>query len=300
VFQSDGRELLPERGVGLTPDISEVFADEAIRCLRAPRRGPFFLHVNFTAPHDPLFAPTGEEFAYDPAAVPLPRNFAAEHPVDHGHAGGRDELLFALPRTEEETRSELAVYYSQISHMDRQIGRILDELGQSGEQDRTIVIFTSDHGLAIGSHGLRGKQNMYEHTIGVPLIVRGPGIPAGRETDVQCYLRDLFPSICELAGVEVPESVHGRSLAAVLRGEQQPIYDAVFTHYLGVQRAVRTERWKYIVYPQARREQLFSTADDPDELRNLVDDPRYASVLGELRARMSEWRESWDDPTLTP
>jgi arylsulfatase A-like enzyme len=228
----------------------------------------------------------------------LPRNFMAEHPFDHGNRNGRDELLFAMPRTEAETRDELAVYYSVISHLDAQVGRLLDELEQTGRLDRTVVLYTSDHGLAIGSHGLRGKQNMYEHTIGVPLLVRGPGIPAGRRTDAQCYLRDLFPTICELAGVAIPESVQGRSLAPVLRGEQEQVYDAVFTHFLKVQRAIRTDGWKYIVYPVAEREQLFRLTDDPDELTNLLDDPQHAETLNALRTRLTQWRRSWNDPML--
>lgn len=297
VFQTDDRQLFPERGVGLTPDISAAFADEAIAFIQSAREQPFFLHVNFTAPHDPLLKPPGAEFRYDPSKIPLPPNFMPEHAFDHGNRGGRDELLFETPRTEKETRGALAVYYSVISHLDAQIGRILDGLQQAGQLDRTVVVFTSDHGLAIGSHGLRGKQNMYEHTIGVPLIVRGPGIPSGRQTGAQCYLRDLFPTICELAGAEIPAAVDGRSVVPVLRGEREQVYDAVFTHFLKVQRAIRTDGWKYIVYPQAQREQLFSLADDPDELTNLIGKPEHAARLEGLRARMTQWRRSWEDPT---
>jgi arylsulfatase A-like enzyme len=298
VFQADDRRLFAERGVGLTPDISSRFADAAIEFLRTPRDGPCFLHVNFTAPHDPLLQPPGDEFRYDPTAIPLPPNWAPAHPFDHGNAGGRDELLFTSPRTSEETRGELAVYYSVISHMDAQIGRILDDLESSRSLDRTFIIFTSDHGLAIGSHGLRGKQNMYDHTIGVPLIIRGPGIPAGRRVDAQCYLRDLFPTICELVGAPILASVDGRSLIPILHGERESIYPEVFTHFRDVQRAVRTDEWKYIVYPQSQREQLFHLGADPDELNNLIDTPDQAAVLADLRGRLTRWRESWNDPAL--
>ena len=115
VFQTDNRQLFLERGIGLTPDISEDFADAAIEFLYRERNQPFFLHVNFTAPHDPLFYPTGYEDHYDADDMPLPRNFRPEHPFDHGNAGGRDEVLYHSPRTPRETRAGLAVYYAVIS-----------------------------------------------------------------------------------------------------------------------------------------------------------------------------------------
>ncbi|MBL8849134.1 MAG: sulfatase-like hydrolase/transferase [Planctomycetaceae bacterium] len=286
VFQTDDRQLFPERGVGLTPGISEVFADEALRFLKAPRERPFFLHLNFTAPHDPLHVPPGEQFRYAVGDMRLPPNFAPQHPFDHGNAGMRDELLFQLPRTPEETCGELAVYYALISHMDAQIGRVLDRLEQSGMLDNTVVVFTSDHGLAIGSHGLRGKQNMYEHTIGVPLLMRGPGVPAGLRSAAACYLRDLYPTVCEFAGVQIADPVDGRSLGPVLRGETAGIHADIITHFRDVQRAIRTDRWKYIAYPQAQREQLFDLQDDPLERHDRSADPAQRENLTQLRARL--------------
>jgi arylsulfatase A-like enzyme len=299
VFQTDDRTLFPERGVGLTPNISESFADAAIGFLKEPRDRPFFLHVNFTAPHDPLFHPAGYEHMYEPAEMPLPANFLPEHPFDHGNFRGRDELLFHWPRTPAETLGELAVYYAVISHLDAQVGRILAALDETGQAARTIVIYSSDHGLAIGSHGLRGKQNMYEHSVGVPLILRGPGIPEDRRTAAQCYLRDLFPTVCDLAGIEAPSTVDGRSLNPVLTGEQEAIHTAVFAHFRDSQRMIRTEEWKYVVYPQSGREQLFYLPGDPHERRDLIADPRHAAAAAELRARLIEWRRERNDPTLT-
>ncbi|MFO1096556.1 MAG: sulfatase-like hydrolase/transferase [Planctomycetaceae bacterium] len=167
-----------------------------------------------------------------------------------------------------------------------------------GAANNTIVVFTSDHGLAIGSHGLRGKQNMYEHTIGVPLIVRGPGVPAGKQTAAQCYLRDLYPTLCEFAGVPAPDDLDGRSLAAVFRDTEACIHDAVFTHFGPFQRGIRTAEWKYIVYPQADREQLFHLGSDPDEIADLSLSADRSAVRDELRARLTGWRKSWQDPTL--
>src|SRR5262249_28113744 len=159
-----------------------------------------FLHVNFTAPHDPLLVPPDPASKYDPATIPLPGNFMAQHPFDYGNFRGRDELLWPWPRTPEDTRDELALYYGVLTQLDHEIGRILDGLEETGQTERTIIVFTSDHGLAIGSHGIRGMQNMYEHTVTVPLIFAGPGIPQNQRRNAQIYLRDLYPTICALAG----------------------------------------------------------------------------------------------------
>lgn len=298
VFQTDGGEKFPDRGVGLTGDISEKFADAAIEVINDQRRGPFFLHVNFTAPHDPLLMPPGYAKRYDPAKIPPPENFLPRHPFDHGNFHGRDEKLLPWPRTEKDVREDLAVYYAVISHMDEQVGRILAALKASGRQDNTIVIFTSDQGLAMGSHGLRGKQNMYEHTVGVPMILRGPGVPRGRRFGAQVYLRDVYPTACELAGAAIPESVEGRSFVPVLRGEAESIHPHVFCHFRDVQRMVRTDRWKLVHYPKIGRWQLFDVAADPLERRDLSAEARHAPVLAELRAKLKATQEQFGDPLL--
>lgn len=298
IFQTADREMKPELGVGLTPNISEHFAEGAISAIRDDSDRPFFLHVNFAAPHDPLLMPFGYADTYDPADMPVSANFLPEHPFDHGNFRGRDEKLFDWPRTRREVRRELAVYYAVITHMDAQIGRILDALEETDQLENTIVIFASDHGLAIGSHGLRGKQNMYEHTVGVPLIFRGPGIRAGRRVDAQCYLRDLFPTVCELADIEVPESVESRSLVPVLAGKKESIYPHVFGYFHDAQRMIRTDRYKLIRYPQADRRQLFDLQNDPHEMHNLADDPQYAEVFADLHDKLRAWQKRNGDPVL--
>src|SRR5690606_1131724 len=124
-------------------------------------------------------------------------------------------------------REEIATCYAILSHLDEQIGRILAALKETGQFENTLILFTSDHGLALGSHGLLGKQNMYEHTVNVPLILHGPGVPRGKRFAAQCYLRDLFPTACDLAGVAVPDTVQGKSLVPVLRGEAKEVYPFV-------------------------------------------------------------------------
>src|SRR5207248_439084 len=237
-------------------------------------------------PHDPRLWPPGSlsrpvhgpisyRALYDPAELPLPANFRPEHPFDHGNLRGRDELLLPFPRTAHDVQQELACYYAVISHMDEQIGRIFKALDDSGQRDNTLIIFTADHGLAIGSHGLVGKQNMYEHTINVPLIIAGPGVPAGQRRTAQCYLRDLFPTICELAGLAAPQ-IDGQSLVPILRGDKQEIHPFIVAYFQDSQRMIREGEWKLIWYPKIERWQLFNVANDPSELRDLIGEPSHA------------------------
>jgi arylsulfatase A-like enzyme len=295
LFQTDDRRLFPHQGVGLTSNISARFADAAISLIREKSNEPFFLHVNFTAPHDPLLMPIGHEGLYDPEQMPVPPNFLPEHPFDHGNFDGRDEQLFARPRTTEEVRRELAVYYAVISHLDAQIGRMLDALRETDQLESTLVIFSSDHGLAIGSHGLRGKQNMYDHTVGVPLVLSGPGVPRGKRFDAQCYLRDLFPTVCAMSGIDKPESVEGTSLVPVLAGREKSVYPHVVAYFRDKQRMIRTDEWKLIVYPHLGRRQLFHLKTDPHELHDLSTDKRHTEVAADLARRLAEWQRAHDD-----
>ncbi|WP_422930238.1 sulfatase-like hydrolase/transferase [Singulisphaera sp. PoT] len=296
VFQDDAGKLYPERGVGLSGDTSATLADAAITLLDTQPREPFFLHVNFTAPHDPLIMPPGYVRKYRPEDIPLPPNFLPRHPFDHGSLGGRDEELWPWPRTPEMVKSELAVYYAVISHMDEQIGRILDALDRNGQAGDTIVVFSSDHGLAIGSHGLRGKQNMYEHTVGVPLILAGPGIPKGQRCDAQVYLRELYPTLCDLAGVPIPASVEARSFVSVLGDPKTPFREYAFAYYTDTQRMVRGDRWKLIDYPKIHKQQLFDLREDPAETFDLSEDPGRTDTIRTLRTALDRWQDQVGDP----
>jgi len=296
-FQTDGGQRFPEKGIGLTPNISAEFADAAIRVIRCPHDQPFFLHVNFAAPHDPRIWPPGYEKKYDAARLPLPANFRSEHPFDHGNLRGRDEVLLPFPRTADDVRQELACYYAVISHMDEQIGRIFKALDETGQRDNTLVVFTADHGLAIGSHGLVGKQNVYEHTINVPLVIAGPGIPTAQRRSAQCYLRDLFPTFCELAGIAALP-VDGRSLGPVLRGEKTEIYPFIVGYFQDSQRMIREANWKLAWYPKIDRWQLFDVADDPNELNDLIDDVTQQKRVADLRGKLFAWLKEHGDSII--
>ncbi len=298
IFQDDERHFFPGKGVGLSSNISEHFADAAIEFIKREHAQPFFLHVCFTAPHDPLLMPIGYEQYYDPDKIPAPANFLPEHPFDHGNFDGRDEALLPWPRTKKIVQNDLSLYYSVISHLDTQVGRVVDALKKSGQWENTILIYSSDHGLAMGSHGLRGKQNMYEHTVGVPMIMVGPDIPADKRSAAQCYLRDLYPTTCDLTGVVIPESVEGKSLKPVLTGDKTAIYDEVYCYFRDYQRMIRTDRWKLILYPHLNRVQLFDLKNDPLEQHDLSREPSHQETRNRLLQKLNAWRKQQNDASL--
>ncbi|MCB1091532.1 MAG: sulfatase-like hydrolase/transferase, partial [Verrucomicrobiae bacterium] len=298
IFQSeDGKAQYPEMGVGLTPDISSKFVDAAISLIERRPKAPWFCQVDFTAPHDPLFLPPGLEGKYKAEDMKLPENYLPEHPFDHGNFAGRDEALLDWPRTEAAIRDLLRVYYSVVDDLDAQIGRIFAALEKTGQRDNTLIIFSSDHGMSCGSHGLRGKQNQYEHTINVPFLIAGPGIPEGTSTDAQVYLRELYPTTCELTGIEIPKAVTATSFAPILRGESRTQHDRIFGYYTDTQRMIRTaDGWKLIRYPRADRWQLFDLNTDPFELHDLSKVPEHQKRFDQLRKELAEWRKSQGDP----
>ncbi|WP_298869366.1 sulfatase-like hydrolase/transferase [uncultured Gimesia sp.] len=298
IFQDDKRNFFPEKGVGLSSNISEHFADAAIEFIERKHTKPYFLHVCFTAPHDPLFVPIGYEQYYDPDKMPLPANFRGEHPFEHGNQYGRDEVLLPFPRTKKVVQHDLSLYYSVISHLDAQVGRVVEALKKTGQWENTILIYSSDHGLAMGSHGLRGKQNMYEHTVGVPMILVGPGITANQRSEVQCYLRDLYPTTCDLAGISIPKSVQGNSLKPALKGDKQQIYEEVYCYFRNFQRMIRTDRWKLIVYPHLKRVQLFDLKNDPLEQHDLSDEDEFQKIRTTLHQKLNAWRMQQNDSSL--
>ena len=200
-------------------------------------------------------------------------NFLPVHPFDNGEMTVRDERLEKWPRTPDAIRQHLHDYYACITSIDGHIGRLLQTLQDLGQFENTVIIFSSDNGLAIGSHGLMGKQNLYEEGMKVPLLFCGPGIPVGR-SDALVYLLDIFPTVCELVGTDVPAVVDGKSLVPVITGLTSHARDTLFLAYRDVQRAVRDERWKLIVYPKINKRQLFDLHDDPYEMRRSLCGPR--------------------------
>ena len=182
------------------PDDMRHHGDQVLQFLQQHNAAhPFFIYLAPPVPHDPRVAPRKFVEIYDPGKLTLSRNFMPEHPFDNGELKIRDEMLAAHPRTPKEMRQHLADYYACVSDLDDQVGQILKKLSELGWAENTIVIVSSDQGLAVGGrHGLMGKQNLYEH-VKPPLILAGPGIPHG-QSNALVYLYDLFPTICEFAG----------------------------------------------------------------------------------------------------
>lgn len=260
----------------------ETFVDETIAFLREPNTAPFFAYLAFDGPHDPHIVPDDFPVYYDPATLPLPANFLPQHPFDNGEMVIRDEKLLPWPRTPAAIRAMTADYYRYVSYLDMLIGRVLETLDASPYAKNTVVVFTADSGVARGSHGLIGKQNLYEHSVRVPLIIAGPGLPTNRRTDALCYLFDVMPTLGSLAGVKGPATSEGIDFSASLRAPTTPARTSLIFAYQNVQRAYRDERYKLIRYPQINRAQLFDLATDPDELTDLSARPEHAARIKEM------------------
>jgi arylsulfatase A-like enzyme len=274
----------------------ELFADCAVDFLKNHKGAkPFLCYVAFNAPHDPRLAPKEYHARYNTAKPPLPANYLPQHPFNNGDLTGRDERLAPWPRTPEVVRQHLADYYASITFLDAQVGRILKALRASGQYDNTLIVFSSDHGLAIGSHGLFGKQNLYDVSMYAPLLFAGPGIPKGKQAGALCYLLDIFPTLGELAGVSQPKGSEGISLVPVLMGKKAKVRDSLFTAYTKVQRAVRDERWKLLVYPQVNKVQLFDLKNDPAETKDLSEDRSHAGEVKRLTGLLQGWQKELGD-----
>ncbi len=310
-FDPDGA-YPPEETYLADGHATTVFTDEMIDFLNT--RGdedeePFFAYIAFTSPHDPRTPPAPYDTMYDPDDIELPSNFAPEHPFDIGVRDIRDELLAGYPRGEDEIRRHIADYYGMISHMDMDIGRILDTLEARGLSENTIVIYTSDHGLGVGQHGLMGKQNLYDHSMRIPLIMRGPGVPRGLNCGALLYLLDLYPTLLELADVPVPATCDGHSLSALLNGVTYMHRRQIFSAYQGVfghpqgkpyQRSIKDDRNKLIqtVVAGETTWQLFDLAADPYERVNLVDHPGYEKLFQRLKKGLRDRQIRVNDPLL--
>jgi arylsulfatase A-like enzyme len=267
---------------------SEVVANETLGFLEnaSESEDPFFMYVAFNAPHDPRQSPKEYVDMYPLENVAVPESFLLEYPhkdlIGCG-PGLRDERLAPFPRTEYAVKVNRQEYYAIITHMDAQIGRILDKLEETGQAENTYIFFSADHGLAVGYHGLIGKQNMYEHSLRIPMIVVGPDIPEGERRDMAVYLQDIMPTAIEYAGGEVPAYVEFNSLRSFIEGENtESHYPEVYGAYRDQQRMIRMEDYKLIVYPYAGVKRLFNLADDPLEMHDLAEDPKNRELMDSM------------------
>ena len=304
VFDFDPTGKYPEDAKYIGEKFStELFTDAAVEFLQAyDAENPFFLYLSFTSPHDPRTAPGEYATMYSPEDIPVPENFLPEHPFDNGEMRIRDEVLAPFPRTPEIVQQHIADYYGMITHMDAEMGRVLSTLEATGHLDNTIIIYTADHGLAVGQHGLLGKQNLYNHSIHVPSIFAGPGIPEGETVDALTYLYDVFPTVCDLTDVTCPDTTEGRSLVPLMDGRVERVRATVFAAYRDIHRTIRDGRWKLIRYYVSEETgagtdciQFFDLEQDPWETTNLADLPEHADRIRSLAADMQMWQIETND-----
>ena len=286
---------------------SELLTDTAIKYIdrrydndeRDNDCKPFYLYLSYLAPHDPRTMPAKFKKMYDPDDIALPANYMESHPFAFGVEKIRDEMLAAQPRSEKEMRNHLAEYYAMVTHLDFEIGRLIDHLEKKGLIDDTLIVFTSDNGLAVGSHGLMGKQNHYDHSVRVPLIFAGAGIPKGQRVDNYVYLLDIFPTLCDLCGISIPESVEGKSFAGMFDNPASPsavTRDSLYFVYNELIRSVKDSRYKLILYRNyAEQMQLFDLIEDPHELCNLASRSEYAEIMARMQSLLHEKRYEWFD-----
>jgi len=279
---------------------SQLFADAAIEFIKSRRADdpqPFFAYVAFTAPHDPRDPPPSWLRRLDHLeAPPLPVSFRGQHGLDLGGPTMtvRDEKLLGWPRRARLVREQLIEYRALVAHLDQQIGRILGQLAASGHADDTLVVFASDHGLALGSHGLLGKQSLYEHSMRSPVVLAGPGVPANVRRDGLGYVHDLFATICSVAGAEAPAQAEARSLWPLVQGEAGGREELLLL-YAKTQRAIRDDRFKLIRLPQIDRTLLFDLLLDPHELHDRAEEPAHAATLARLATRLREQQRQTGD-----
>jgi len=284
---------------------TDLFAESAIEYLdnyaKGKRENPFFCYVAFTAPHDPRSPRKDYIGMYPPESIPLPGNFKPLHPFAFDQLNIRDENLAPWPRTPEIIQESLADYYALISHLDSRIGDLIQALKSNGLFENTIIVYAADNGLAIGSHGLLGKQDLYEHSMNVPLILSGPGIPKEKVSDALVYLYDLFPTLSSLCQLPPPTGVDGKDLVQVIIGRSEGVRTALYTAYRNTVRAVRTKEWKIIYYPRRNFTQLFNLKKDPLEINNLAADATFQAKKLEMMQLLKElYAANEDTASLKP
>lgn len=282
---------------------SELLTDAAINLLseNAGKEKPFFMYLAYLAPHDPRTMPDKFRQMYDPEKITLPPNFQEIIDTNYPLMVHRDEHLAAYPRNKDEIKCHIAEYFAMITHLDSEIGRLLDALHQSGEEENTIVVFTGDNGLAVGQHGWLGKEDIYEHGVRVPLILAGPGIAQNKTNDAYVYLYDIFPTLCEKAGIDTPDSVDGKSFAHLLDGQhgenfRKELY-LIFDQFV---RGVKDNQFKLIEYRNGDAQEdkwtfLYDIKNDPWETENLAEKEEFKEKVNEMREKMLRHRDDWEE-----
>jgi arylsulfatase A-like enzyme len=244
--------------------VTPLLADALMEFLGRPSTGkqPFFAYGAFTAPHDPREASAEDAAFYKGAQLTLPKPWKPAPVLDNGELKVRDEMVVPAPRTQEQCVQELRDYYALITELDRNLGRVMGKLEERGMLGNTIILFAADNGLAMGAHGLMGKQNMHEHSLRVPMMVAGPRGKSVREKTPR-YLYSSYSHLCGMAGLSVP------------RGVEANAPEHLYFGYRHLQRAVQVKGRK-MVWNQASKgmvREQYDLRKDPFEENNLHGTP---------------------------
>jgi len=286
---------------------TSLFCDGAVDFLdqHHAKEKPFLLYLSLTVPHDPWMPPDEYLQYYPKESISLPENFLSRPRgrwfTDWHGTHLRDQVLMPFPRTPDGVRDVRQRYYATVTHMDHEIGRVLDKLEEKNLSRKTVVIFLGDHGISLGSHGFSGKQTMYEEGIRTPCIVSHPGLDNKRRINSNLVsLVDLFPTICDIAGVKVPDEVEGESLLGLYQDTGKTIRREVFTTFISEPhrwnvRAIRTERYKFIKHFTTDEVELFDLQCDPYETVNLADSKSCQQIRQTLATKLAEWRKRSGD-----
>ena len=282
---------------------SEVLKDDALDFIDDASNSddPFFMYLAFNAPHDPRQSPKSFLDQYPIENISLPENWLPEYPNKEAIGNPktlRDEALAPFPRTPYAIKTHIREYYAIITHLDQQIGEILAALKKSGKDKNTYIFFTGDHGLSVGRHGLLGKQNMFDHSIRVPLLMVGPDIPKKHKIDQEVYLQDIMATSLELANVKPTNTIEFNSLLSTAKGtSQEKIYkNGIYGAYIDYQRMIRKDGFKLIVYPKIKKTVLFDLKNDPLEINDLSTNPSYLKKKTDLFTGLLSLQNKFGDP----
>jgi choline-sulfatase len=249
---------------------------------------PWALYVGLLYPHWPFTVPQKYYDMYYPDKIELPFDAAFPNGKLHPQLRHFQQALDLGTVTEDVMRKVIAAYYGMITAMDDMIGSIIAELKMQGLYEDTYIVYMSDHGESLGEHGLFYKQCSYEGSVGVPLIVKGPGLPKGQRIEHPVSLVDLYPTVLEMAGLSAEEDRPGTSWLPLIRNEDHVRPDYAFSEYHG---NFLKQDWYMLVrgsykytYYVNDRPSLFNTEEDPAEMLDLAADPRFADVLEEFEA----------------
>ena len=254
-------------------------ATKAIKLLQKHQDEPFFLAVGLVRPHYPMVAPRQffEPYPWERMQIPPSQTDDLDDIPKMGLAGTISSKN-PIGKYPDNQKRMWAAYYASVTFMDQQVGRIIDELDRLGLADSTAIVFTSDHGYHLGEHGFWQKSNLHEEVLRIPLIMSVPGFPTGR-TDSIVELVDLYPTLADLAGLDVPEQVQGISLKPILRDHQASVKQHALSLNKGY--SLRTDNWHFMRYKDGTKE-LYDMQADPNEFMNLASSAEFAKVAREL------------------